>query len=512
MNKKQFPKGIQTFSDIRNGDYYYVDKTPYILAMLKEKYIFLSRPRRFGKSLTLSTIDELFRGNKALFTGLYAEQHWQWDKNYPIIRLNFALNLTFDSEYLQQSLSEQLSNLERQFGMTAIHQTLSGRFNDLIETVATQHQSQVVILVDEYDKPILDNLTNKDEAIKVRDKLRDFYGVIKGADKYIRFAMLTGVSKFSKVNLFSGLNNLTDITLEPEYSALCGYTQAELESVFAPELDGVDLNEVKRWYNGYNWTGESVYNPYDILLFLSSSQKMFKPYWFETGSATFLMDMLANHQLDMTVIKNSLTTDIALSRFDVGDISPIALMFQTGYLTIDKVLQLPFGVNYTLKFPNIEVQQTLNHLVLEKYAHLDDSFINHHKNPLYMSFLNDDLPLMVETVTSFFAGIPYHWHSNNNIAHFEGYWASVFYAYFASIGLHIHVEEPTKNGRMDMTVIFANRVYIFEFKVINNKVQAGSALAQIKAKNYAQKYQGFGQVYEIGVEFDEHSRDITFEF
>lgn len=510
--KKLFPKGIQTFADIRKGNYYYVDKTSYIIELLKEKFVFLSRPRRFGKSLTLDTIAELFSGNKTLFKGLYAENHWNWQKTYPIIRIDFGLNTSLNYEYLTKILHEQISEIEREFGIERIYETYSGRFGYLLKRISEQYQSQVVVLIDEYDKPILDSITDEQQAVLVRDVLRDFYGSIKASDNYIRFSMLTGVSRFSKINLFSGLNNLTDITLLEEFSAFCGYTQAELETVFAPELEGIDLAKVKHWYNGYNWTGESVYNPYDILLFLSNSRKMFKAYWFETGSPTFLMDMLLHKHIDITSLQGIDSSEQVLSQFEVGNISPIALMFQTGYLTVDKVLQLPFGVRYTFKFPNIEVQQSFNQAVIYKFLPTQAPQIIRIQSQLYQNLVDDDLAGMFATIQSFFAGIPYNWHSNNDIAHFEGYWASVFYAYFASIGLHINVEEPTSNGRMDMTVLFADCIYIFEFKVIRQSSDKGSALAQIQDKKYAQKYQGLGKkIYEIGVEFDEKSLEVGFE-
>ena len=513
-----FPKGIQTFSDIRTGNYYYVDKTPLIIELTKEKYVFLSRPRRFGKSLTLDTLAELFKGNKTLFVGLYAENNWDWNSNHPVIRLSFVEGIFKKQSDLEQEIHSQIGYNEKNHQLANNDKQISShqRFRELIHALYEKHQRQVVILIDEYDKPILDNLHDTEQAILIRDKLRDLYSVIKGQDANIRFAMLTGVSKFSKVNLFSGLNNLTDITLNEKFSALCGYTQQELESIFAPELAEIDLSEVKRWYNGYNWTGESVYNPYDVMLFLES--KRFDAYWIDTGSSAFLMDLLFNQQVDITQILNSLEDNTSLSHFEVGDISPTALMFQTGYLTIDKTLNLPYGFSMTLKVPNIEVQQSLNQDVLRKYLHLSKGELSQQKSALYRALVSNDLEGLLSTIKSFFAGIPYNWHTNNNIAHFEGYWASVFYAYFASIGLNIQVEEPTSQGRMDMTVFFENRIYIFEFKVLRktdtnslDKI-ADKALQQIKEKAYADKYQTIGkQIYQIGMAFDEVNKGISYK-
>lgn len=516
--KKQFPKGIQTFADIRNGNYYYVDKTPYIIELVKEKFVFLSRPRRFGKSLTLDTIAELFMGSKALFESLYAERQWNWEIQYPVIRLGFAGGIMDSEDRFLADVKSQLLYQARHLGVVLEQNVpIAVMLRELIENTVIQHKKPVVILIDEYDKPILDNLSNPSQASMMRDKLRDFYSIIKEQDKNIRFAMLTGVSKFSKVNLFSGLNNLTDITLLKQYSAICGYTQAELETVFAPELeaDNINLVEMQRWYNGYNWTGESVYNPYDVMLYLADSEKLFKSYWFETGSPAFLMDMLFEKQVDITTLQGTNGSERVLSQFDVGDISPIALMFQTGYLTIADVQALPFGVRYTLKFPNVEVQQSFNQAVIHRFIPDSDLKLMSIQSDLYQSLLDNDLALMFATIEAFFAGIPYNWHINNDIAHFEGYWASVFYGYFSSIGVPIHVEESSRNGRMDMTVLFANRVYIFEFKVVKQgdttKNALQQALAQIVEKGYADKYNAkYQQVYLIGVAFDEVNRTVSF--
>ena len=224
------------------------------------------------------TIAQLFAGNKELFTGLYAEQQWQWDTQYPVLRISFGGGASSENNKVGDVISDTLQFLEEKWEITNVKATHSGRLKTIIEHCHQVTGNKVVILVDEYDKPILDNLSDSPKAISIRNELRDFYGVIKDSDAHIHFAMLTGVSKFSKINLFSGLNNLYDVTLDERFSALCGYTQTELESVFAPELEQVDLEELKKWYNGYNWTGEAVYNPFDVLLFLSNPQKLYKNY------------------------------------------------------------------------------------------------------------------------------------------------------------------------------------------------------------------------------------------
>lgn len=515
MVKKKLPIGIQTFSTIReNNAYYYVDKTQKIIEMINQSnYIFLSRPRRFGKSLTLDTIAELFLANKSLFTGLYAEQNWDWDRQYPVIRISFGFGMADENADFPTLMSDLFNLLEQQWKLEHQQQTITGRFKSLIEHCYHTTGQKVVILIDEYDKPILDNLSNPEKAILVRNQMRDFYSVIKDSDKYIRFAMLTGVSKFSKINLFSGLNNLLDITLEENYSDLCGYTQAELENTFADELEGVDLKELKYWYNGYNWTGESVYNPFDILLFLNSNKKTFKPYWIETGNATFLIDKLINEQVDITQIRHGITDSQVLSSFEVGDISAIALLFQTGYLTIDKVKTNVGGEIYTLKFPNMEVQQSLNSSLLNGYLGRKINTLMV-RSELYEALINHQPNQVMQYVQAFFASIPHDWHRNNKIAHYEGYWASVFYALFASLGFTTITEDSTSRGNVDMTLIIENHIYIFEFKVIHNEHHepSGIALNQIQAKNYADKYRIDGNIiHQIGVEFHEHSREVMFD-
>ena len=347
----------------------------------------------------------------------------------------------------------------------------------------------------------------------IRNELRDFYGVIKDSDAYIHFAMLTGVSKFSKINLFSGLNNLYDITLDRRFSALCGYTQTELENVFAPELGEVDLEELKQWYNGYNWTGEAVYNPFDVLLFLSNPQRLYKNYWIETGNATFLIDKLLNENIHIHELIGRLIDNQRLSQFEIGDISPIALLFQTGYLTIDQTILKP-SIRYTLKFPNIEVQQSLSESLLLKYITHSQGDILLKQSQLYEAITRHNLDHIETTIKAFFASIPHNWHRNNPIANYEGYWASVFYALFASLGFQTITEDATSLGNIDMTLIVGNHVYIFEFKVICGQTDQpqGTALAQIQHKHYADKYKTPNYIiHQIGIEFNKETHAVVFD-
>ena len=334
MVKRRLPIGIQTFREVREENYYYVDKTAFIEQLVAGgKYYFLSRPRRFGKSLFLDTLKELFEGSEKLFKGLRIHPGWTWGEPNPVVRLDFAGGDYRQPKLLEDSLMELLAAEERRHEVEANYRTVPGRFAHLLEVLHQRSGRRVVVLVDEYDKPILDMLGTPPVASANRDILRNVYGVIKASDARIRFTLLTGVSKFSKVNLFSQLNNLIDLTLEPAYSSICGYTERDLDTVFAPELEGLDRDEVRDWYNGYSWLGkEKVYNPFDVLLLLR--RRTFDAHWFETGSPAFLIDTLFKRRVSSVSLEEMEGTERLLSAFDVEHISTEALLFQTGYLTI----------------------------------------------------------------------------------------------------------------------------------------------------------------------------------
>jgi Predicted AAA-ATPase len=280
MKKRNLPIGIQTFEKIRLDNCYYVDKTKHIGDLISQgTYFFISRPRRFGKSLLIDTVKCLFEGKRDLFKGLYIENHWDWSKTFPVIRISFGAGVLNSREQLDKRIADQLAEIRQSLQLpTSTALDLPGTFRQLIIQANNSYQERVVILVDEYDKPILDNILKPDTATEMREGLKSIYSVIKDSDAYVKFSLITGVSKFSKVNLFSGANNYQDITLTPEYSSICGYTDKDIDTVFAPELPGLDRDEIRRWYNGYNWRGESVYNPFDALLLFR--EREFKPFWF----------------------------------------------------------------------------------------------------------------------------------------------------------------------------------------------------------------------------------------
>ena len=505
--RKRLPIGIQTFKEIREDNHYYVDKTPLALGLIDGgKHYFLSRPRRFGKSLFLDTLKELYEGNEPLFKGLAAEKQWDWSVKYPVIRFSFCKGHYDSAEYLHKNVMAQLSELDKQFGHESAYDTTPERLSSLIRHIKEQTGQRVVVLVDEYDKPILDTLRNPEVARTSRDYLRGFYSTIKDSDGDIKFSFLSGVSKFSRVSLFLGLNNLNDITLDPRYSTLCGYTDDDVDTVFAAELFDLDRTKIREWYNGYNWCGQGVYNPFDILQLFD--KRTFENYWFESGTPTFLVDTLFDRQVATIKLDSLISSTAMLSSFDVGQIDTEALLFQTGYLTIKKEERMGGQDFYTLGYPNREVYQSLNEVLLSALVS-DKSAQATNSAQLYGLLLANDFEGLKQLFHRFYASIPHHWYNKNHIQEYEGYYSSVFYSYFASLGLDVTVEDVTNLGRIDMTLQFNGSVYIFEFKVVEGEA-TGAALKQINDKAYADKFKGQGQpVYLIGVEFSKATRNVA---
>ncbi len=515
MDRRRLPIGIQTFRTLREENAYYVDKTPYIRRLLDEgSHYFLSRPRRFGKSLFLDTLKEFFEGSEELFAGLFIHDRHDWSQRHPVVRLDFAGGTFKDSAVLDEDVMLQLEYLEEEAGIPARRVNTAARFRRLLQTVHRKTGRRVVVLVDEYDKPILDALDEPEAAVTNRDYLRGLYGMIKSCAAQVRFTFVTGVSKFSKVNIFSQLNNLVDITLDRRYSGICGYTEGDLDMVFAPELAGLDREQVREWYNGYRWRGaEKVYNPYDVLLLFDSRE--FKAHWFETGSPAFLVDKLFMRRVSSVSLSETVSTEDLLSVFDVEHIGTEALMFQTGYLTITAEERLGGTTLYRLDYPNREVRESLNRVLLRRLVQ-DTRQQTANSSRLARLLETHDCAGLKELFHAFFASIPYEWYAadgcrrtNNDIAKYEGYYASVFYSYFAALGYEITVEESSSHGRLDMAVRTGGHVYLFEFKVVE-MAPPGSALVQLRERGYADKYRGEGEaIHLIGVEFSRETRNVT---
>lgn len=505
---KKLPIGIQTFAKIRDPEenYVYIDKTDVISELVNSgSYYFLSRPRRFGKSVLLSTLAELFSANKALFSGLYIEDKWDWQKSYPVIRISFGSGQFNTKALLDDAIFE---NLKANYGKLNLHYDASlsmrSSFINLIKQSSQQYQEKVVILIDEYDKPILDHITEPDLARFNRDILKGFYSTIKDLDECIKFVMITGVSKFAKMNLFSGLNNLQDISINQNYGTLCGYTHAQVAETFAEHLQGVDMDKLQQWYNGYNYFADPIYNPFDILLFIANN-KEYKNYWWGTGNPSFLIDKLKEQNYYLPDVQNFVADDIVLDTFDVDKIDLVALLWQTGYLTFADKWEGFNGMQYRLKVPNKEVQQSLNTLFIEYLTHQGPQ-LRVNQQVLYQSLVDAKFDDLKSALSALFASIPYNNYANKIIANYEGYYASVVYSYLASLGLPMVAEDVTSKGRIDLTLRFPDKIFIIEFKVD----QAEKALAQIKVKNYQEKYLNQGKkIYLLGINFSSVEKNIS---
>jgi len=505
---KKLPLGISTFSKIIEEDYLYIDKTEIVLDLLENsQYVFLSRPRRFGKSLFLDTLKNIFQAKKEYFQKLYIYDRYDWSQSYPVINISFASGRIESREELDERVVGILRDNQKSLGVECEERdNVSRCFKDLIEKAYEKYNQKVVILIDEYDKPLLDNIEETTTAKEMRDGLVNFYSVIKGSDAFIRFVFITGVSKFSKVSIFSGLNNMKDISLDRRYGNICGYTQEDIEHSFLPYLKGVDMDKLKEWYNGYNFLGDKVYNPYDILLFIDGGY-LYKNYWFETGTPTFLIHLLKQRNYFIPQLEHLIVDEGLINSFDIEKIKLETVLFQAGYLTIDKVGQTRRGaLEYRLKLPNKEVMLSLNDMFID---YLTDERSLRIQDRLYDSLYDGNVENLKTTLISLFASIPYNNYVKNTISSFEGYYASVIYAYLASLGIEIIAEDVTNRGRIDLTIKLGSYIYILEFKVGSK-----DALAQIRSKNYHQKYLEKDKIlFLVGINFDEEHKNIKqFEY
>ena len=504
--RRKLPLGIQTFRKLREDGCYYVDKTPYAKRLVDGgTHYFLSRPRRFGKSLFVDTLKELFEGNEPLFRGLAVHGDWDWSVRHPVIRLDFGGGSYRTLDGVRNRLAVQFDAIESATGIRPRYETLPERFADLIRTLREVTGRRVVVLVDEYDKPILDALDDPEQARTNRDFLRGFYGTVKSADAHVRFSFFTGVSKFTRVSLFSELNNLTDITLRPRYGNICGYTESDLDEVFAPELEGFDRERIREWYNGYSWRGpERAYNPYGILLLFDSRE--FDAHWFGTATPRFLIETLRRRSILSPDLAKMTGNNRLLSAFDVDAMEPEALLFQTGYLTIVSEQDNEDGPLYQLGYPNREVRQGLNANLL---GAMTPARVGTPEARLRELLRAGDFAGLEALLRAFFDAIPYEWHTKNEIARYEGYYAAVCYSHLAAAGLDVVVEESSNRGRADLAVRYAGQVFLFEIKVLD-RAPTGAALAQLREQDYAAKYRGLGEpIHLIGIEFSTATRNIA---
>jgi len=514
MTLQNLPLGIHTLAVLRENNCVYVDKTPMIHQLVRiPGRFFLSRPRRFGKSLLVDTLKELFEGNEALFEGLYIHDKWDWSRHYPVIKIDFAGGVLKNREELDQRIMDLLDKNAQRLGVAYPSNDIPGKLGTLIHEARMKYGQRVVVLVDEYDKPILDNIDQPSIGAEIREGLKNLYSVLKEQDANLQFVFMTGVTKFSKVSLFSGVNQLTDITIDAQYSSICGYREIDLQESFGDHLAGVDWDAVRRWYNGYCWTGkETVYNPYDILLFIEKG-RIFRNYWFETGSPSFLVKLFQSNRYFLPNLENLEVTEEILESFDVERINPITLLFQSGYLTIERTFTRRQRYMFGLKIPNLEVCLALHDQFINAYTGIMNE--KHEiQDSLYDLMNRGDVELMIKVIQRLFAGIPWRNFTNNDLADFEGYYASVLYAFFCSLDARVIPEDITNYGQVDLTVMLGDHIYVMEIKVVDgDRVDGNPALEQIVRRNYAQKYRGIAgkEVHEVGLVFGRGVRNLVGE-
>jgi hypothetical protein len=507
MKLKKLPIGIQTFRKIREEDYLYIDKTDIAYELINSySYSFLSRPRRFGKSLFLDTLRNIFEGNKELFEGLAIYDKWDWDVKYPVIKISWD-GRNRSIEDLKSNTRSFIKDNQRRLNIVCDEPLDNPTcFKELIQKAYAKHKQQVVILIDEYDKPILDVIEDVEQAKEHREYIKGLYSTIKGCDEYVKFAFLTGVSKFSKASIFSGLNMLTDISLDEDYGNICGYTQDDIETSFLSYLDGVDMERMKNYYNGYNFLKDDIYNPFDTLQFIANKFK-YKNYWFATGTPTYLIKLIKENNYYLPNLLDLTVGEELLDSFDVENIRLEVILYQAGYLTIDEIQtnDMLDITEYKLKVPNKEVQLSLNNFILEFLYNQQN--INKTKVSIFQTLQSVKLDDLKDTLVSLFASIPHNNYTKNKIQNYEGHYASILYVYFASLGIKIIGEDVTNLGRIDLTLFVEDKIYILEFKVDGKK---GEALQQIKDKEYAQKYLSHQKdIYLVGIEFSKEKKNIV---
>ena len=510
MSNKIYPIGIQNFEKIRTDGYFYVDKTALIYQMVKTgSYYFLSRPRRFGKSLLISTLDAYFSGKKELFEGLAMEKlEKEWIK-HPIIHLDLNAKKFDTEDDLIRLVDRQLLVYESLYGSCSKDETIDDRFVTLIRLAAEKTGQRVVILVDEYDKPMLQTIGKDALQEEYRNTLKAFYGVMKSMDGYIKFAMLTGVTKFGKVSVFSDLNNLDDISMWNQYIDICGISEQELHDNLEKELHEFADNknttydeickELRECYDGYHFTHNSIgiYNPFSLLN--AFKRKEFGNYWFETGTPTYLVELLKKHRYNLQRITHEETSAEVLNSIDSTSDNPIPVIYQSGYLTI-KGYDPEFGI-YRLGFPNREVEEGFVKFLLPFYANTNavespfeiQKFVREVRSGDYESFFR--------RLQSFFADTPYEL-----VRDLELHYQNVLFIVFKLVGFYTKAEYHTSEGRIDLVLQTDKFIYIMEFKLDGS---AEEALQQINEKNYAQPFeQDERKLFKIGVNFSAKTRNI----
>jgi hypothetical protein len=509
MNMQDLPflsVGQQDFAQIRKAGMIYVDKTHFLHGIIKSRapFWFLARPRRFGKSLLINTLKEIFLGKKELFSGLYIEDKIIWEE-YPVIHLDFS-KIGFQTLGLEKAIHRCLNIIAEEYEIVYEETEINTKFEELMKALDAKTGKQVVILIDEYDKPITDVLEvgENAEARKNRKTMRDFYSVVKGSSEFIRLFFVTGIARFSQVSIFSDLNNLTDLSGNKDYHNLLGYTQEELTQYFSPHLNfiaeekNISLDEllaqVKEWYNGFSWNGKDrVYNPYSILLFLT--EREFKNFWFASGTPKFLIELLKKEEVyDISGIE----VDIAeTENIDIDNLGLVTLFFQTGYLTVKEKSDDDM---YTLVYPNKEVAESMQKQILANYSG-KLSNVSVAKN-MAKAVKNNDFLMLESSINTLFASIPHQIFDASQ----EKYFHAILFLAFKLCGYHIHCEVSTSQGRADAVMFFDKCIYIFEFKLNES---AKVAVQQIHDRGYYKQFLGQNkEIYLIGINFSGATKSV----
>ncbi|KZX15685.1 ATP-binding protein [Methanobrevibacter curvatus] len=492
---QELPTGTQSFSVLRENNYLYVDKTKDILKLTKNGRInFLSRPRRFGKSLLVSTLKELFEGNKKLFEGLYIYDKWNWEENYPVIHIDLAGGSYNSLNDLENKLKDIINRIARNFQVNLFSESLDEKFTDLINEISKKTNKKVVVLIDEYDKPIISNLQNKNLE-EIQSKLGSFYEILKANDQYIKFIFLTGVSKFAQVSVFSKLNSVDDLTLIDEFNSICGYTQKELEDNFHPfiqhladkfQMSYLDtLDKLKSFYNGYSWNGkEKIYNPYSTLLCFKHCK--FGEEWFNTGTPHVLADYPMGTYSLKSIAEPSRVTYNELKNSTTENIKEEVLLFQTGYLTVDNIEIAERGEFYDLKIPNFEVETALYENLTAQYSKISYNDILDYANRLVKYTIDGNCAKIKETLGDYLSPIP-----NDLRGQDEKYYHTLIFMLLYTAKIHVHSEVRSYKGNADIIIEEDDYVIIIEFKQSSKSsinYMINEALEQIEKQEYSRQY------------------------
>ena len=511
---RKLPIGIQDFEKLRTDDYVYVDKTSYVYRLTRVSWpYFLGRPRRFGKSLFLSTLKAYFLGKKELFEGLaIAELEKEWVE-YPVFHLDMNMEAYTDLTSIYKALDTNLKKLEQEWGKDETDTTPASRFLGLIGRACEQTGRKVVVLVDEYDKPLLGTMDDLNASEEVRKVLKGFYGVLKSADAYLRFVFLTGVTRFSKVSIFSDLNHLVDISLDEDYAGVCGISESEVTRYFQPEIAQLAerrkltyasaLAELQKRYDGYHFakSSEGMYNPFSLLNTLS--KRDFSSYWFATGTPTFLVKLLKKLNFDIPSMESGVKIPAdSLTDYRVEYENPVPLLYQSGYLTI-KSYNDRFN-SYTLGFPNAEVKYGFLNELLPVYVPGKSTQSEFYVEYFIEDLLANNVERFMTRLQAFFAGIPYDLNNKD-----EKHYQTIFFIFFRLMGQFVEVEQHSAVGRSDAVVVTGDAVFAFEFKLCE-RATAEEAVKQIDERGYLKPYAASGKkLVKVGVEFSAEERGIS---